>query len=209
MTKRWEKEIYVIRHGETEYNRKGIIQGRGVNSTLNERGVRQAIAFHESFKQIQFDAVFTSSLIRTQQTVEPFVRSGHIMEAHEDLDEINWGVHEGRLTDTGLSREYLYITGQWRKGALELKIPGGESPLDLQQRQLRFIKEKLKPHHAERILLCSHGRAMRSLLCTLLDKDLSCMDDFPHQNLSLYKLNYADGIFQIDLFNYVEHVKDV
>ena len=204
-----EKEIYIIRHGETDYNRKGIIQGRGVNSELNEKGIQQAAAFYEHFNHIDFDVVFTSSLKRTQQTVEPFVQQGYQFDAHEGLDEINWGVHEGKLADSNLSKEYLYITGQWKSGVLEEKIPGGETPLDLQQRQTRFIEHILKPHPAQKILMCSHGRAMRVLLCTLLEKDLSSMDDFPHQNLSLYKLNYANGKFEVELFNYIEHVTGV
>ncbi|WP_282456203.1 histidine phosphatase family protein [Chitinophaga sedimenti] len=67
-----EKELYIIRHGETDFNRQGIVQGRGVNSDLNAMGVAQAEAFYEHYKHIPFDKVYTSSLKRTHQTVKKF-----------------------------------------------------------------------------------------------------------------------------------------
>ena len=54
-----KKEIYIIRHGQTDYNLKGIVQGRGVDSVLNETGEEQAKKFHEKYKEHDFDVVFT------------------------------------------------------------------------------------------------------------------------------------------------------
>lgn len=203
------KEIYIIRHGETDLNKKGIVQGRGVNSSLNERGVKQAQAFFNHFGNTGFEIIYTSTLVRAQQTVQPFVDAGFSINPCEDLDEISWGIYEGKLPDTATSQDYVNMLKKWRSGILSEKIPGGESPEELQTRQLRFIDNILKPSPHSKILLCIHGRAMRSLLCTLLGDDLSKMDEYPHQNLSLYKLLYSDSAFQVDLFNYTEHVSGV
>lgn len=204
-----QKEIYIIRHGETDYNKRGIIQGRGVNSSINDKGIRQAKAFYETFKHIQFDVIYSSSLLRTQQTLEPFANNGYQINKHEGLDEINWGVHEGKLADTKLSNEYKTITSNWKRGDLELKIPGGESPLDLQQRQKIFIKNQLEKGSENKVLICCHGRAIRILLCTLLDVGLESMDDFPHQNLSLYKVVYNKPSYEVDRFNYTDHLASI
>lgn len=201
-----QKEIYIIRHGETDLNKQGIVQGRGVNSSLNERGRRQAQAFFNQFGKEGFDVIYTSSLLRAQQTVQPFVEAGYIIHPHHDLDEISWGIYEGKLPDSATSQDYVNMLKKWRSGILSEKIPGGESPVELQQRQLRFIENVLKPAPHKKILLCIHGRAMRSLLCTLLDVELSKMDDYPHRNLSLYKLFYDVSGFRVDWFNYTEHV---
>ena len=48
------KEIYIIRHGETDYNRQGIVQGQGVDTSLNDLGRRQASAFFEHYRHIDF-----------------------------------------------------------------------------------------------------------------------------------------------------------
>lgn len=204
-----KKEIYIIRHGETDLNKNGIVQGRGVDSPLNERGMRQARAFFSRFGKEGFEIIYTSSLLRTRQTVQPFAEAGHRIVAHEDLDEISWGIYEGRLPDTAASREYVAILARWRSGILDEKIPGGESPRELQQRQLRFIDKVLKPSAERKILICSHGRAIRSLLCTMLGDDLSRMDDYPHQNLSLYKVQLNSNGFELDWFNHTGHVGEI
>jgi 2,3-bisphosphoglycerate-dependent phosphoglycerate mutase len=198
------REIFLVRHGETDFNRQGIVQGRGVNSSLNENGIKQAKAFFEHFKHIHFDAVFASTLQRTHQTLEPFVQQGYKLIVHEELDEI----HEGRTSDREMHNEFFKITNNWREGILHEKISGGESPLELQQRQLRFINEIL-PNYKGTILICSHGRAMRSLLCTMLNKNLSEMDSFPHTNLSLYKLVHRENRFEIDWHNYTQHLNEL
>ncbi|HEY0898299.1 MAG TPA: histidine phosphatase family protein, partial [Sphingobacteriaceae bacterium] len=63
-----EKTLYIIRHGETELNRRGIVQGRGMNTDLNELGKKQAEAFYQAYFHIPFDKIYTSTLKRTHQT---------------------------------------------------------------------------------------------------------------------------------------------
>lgn len=201
------RELYIVRHGQTDYNLKRIIQGRGVNSDINETGRQQAQAFYDFHRDIAFDHILTSTLKRTQQTIQPFIDAGYKHVAYEQLDEINWGLHEGKTGDTALSEEYKLITGKWRAGELHHAIPEGESPLDLQLRQTDFI-ENILPNYTGRILICTHGRAMRSLLCTMLGEPLSKMDDFPHTNTALYKLDHTTEGFEIKLANFTDHLKN-
>jgi len=200
------REIFLVRHGETDFNKAGIVQGRGVNSSINEMGQFQAQKLFEHFKHISFNAVLTSTLQRTQQTLQPFAEAGYELIAHEELDEINWGIHEGKITTYESSNGYHELIIQWKSGNVHAHVEEGESPLELQQRQLKFINEIL-PAYEGKILICSHGRAMRSMLCTMLDKPLSEMETFPHNNLSLYKLNQKHDRFELDWFNYTEHLK--
>ncbi len=200
-----DKEIYLVRHGETDYNRKGIVQGRGVNSHLNEKGQAQAKAFYEHYRQLKFDHIFTSTLTRTHQTMGPFVEAGYQLMHHAGLDEIDWGHHEGQGGDPKLAEEYLYLTNRWKEGFLDEKIPGGESPLELQKRQLEFIDTVL-PDYGPRVLICSHGRAIRAMLCTMLGLPLSKMDEFPHTNTSLYRLRQTHSGFEVLEFNSIAHL---
>ena len=75
-----KKTFYFIRHGQTDLNLLGIVQGRGVNSPLNANGMRQAQAFYEAYKSIPFDKVYMSTLLRTHQTVQQFVDQGIVSE---------------------------------------------------------------------------------------------------------------------------------
>ncbi|GIV35492.1 MAG: phosphoglycerate mutase [Chitinophagales bacterium] len=201
-----EKEIYLIRHGETDLNRQGIVQGRGVNAGLNECGHRQAQAFYRHFAGEGFEVVYASSLLRTRETVAPFIAAGCRLEINADLDEISWGIYEGKLPDPETSKKYQQMLMRWQNGEYHAKIPGGESPLELQQRQVRFIESVLKPAPYRKILICSHGRAMRAMLCTMLQQPLKLMDTYPHQNLSLYKVLLRGDQFELLWFNHTTHL---
>lgn len=199
------KEIYIIRHGQTEHNRQGIVQGKGVNLSLNETGQEQARKFFEVYKNVPFDVVFTSTLTRAQESVANFIKRGIQHEIRTALDEISWGNMEGKHTVLDTSDEFKTLINEWRNGNLALAPQGGESPLLLQQRQKPFVEEILGSDY-NKILVCMHGRAMRSLLCTMTETSLSRMDDFPHVNLGLYKLNLENEKFVIKLFNERGHL---
>ena len=198
-------ELFIIRHGETDYNKNRIIQGRGVNASLNETGRKQAQLFYESVRHIEFSKIFASSLLRTQESLKPFVDDGHEIESTSFIDEIDWGIHEGKFPSIELRDEYRKVLTHWQNGDLDRKIEMGESPLQVQVRMEKFIETHLDGHQGK-MLICSHGRAIRIFLCTLLNKPLQHMDSFPHQNLSLYKLRKNENGFEVELFNSVEHL---
>lgn len=204
-----KKEIYIVRHGQTALNAMGIVQGKGVNSPLNERGEKQANAFFQAYKHVRFDIVYTSNLLRTQQTVHSFIALGIPHVADPDLDEISWGEAEGQKSFTDHSDLFIELNKEWRSGNYFYKFPGGESPYELQQRQLRFI-ERLKQSEDKTVLIATHGRYIRAFLCTLLDRPLSDMDEFEHANLCLYKLNLmGDSSFVIEQHNNQAHLKEL
>jgi broad specificity phosphatase PhoE len=204
-----KKELYIIRHGQTDHNLKGIVQGKGVNLPLNELGRRQAQAFFEAYKDVPFDGMYTSTLLRAQETIYPFRDLGKPYEIFSELDEISWGEMEGTNMVMENSDVFKELTDNWKAGNEEAKSPGGESPRELQDRQKRFIKHIL--HTPDRnILISMHGRAIRCMMCTLTDTPLSLMEEFPHVNLTLYKVNLlSDGKFEIKKFNDQEHLKNL
>lgn len=200
-----KKNIYLIRHGQTDYNLKGIVQGRGINSQLNETGRYQAEKFFNQYKNVPFDAIYASTLQRTHQTVAPFLSLGLKHEIKDALDEIDWGIFEGVEHDQILEGTYYSIVQGWSEGNLDIKIEGGESPLELQARQLPLIEE-LRNTDFENILLCSHGRSIRALLCGFLEKPLTDMDQFKHKNTCLYKLSLENGVFNVEISNDISHL---
>ncbi len=197
-------ELYIIRHGETDFNKRGIVQGRGVNSDLNEKGQQQARSFYKAYHHIPFDRIYTSSLKRTHQTVEPFISKGiEWVELHE-LDELDWGVNEGREATAEMKTEFQQLTRKWMEGDLDLKFPGGESPIEVNHRQ-KIAIQKIISEPVNHALICMHGRALRLILCELLNIPLSNMDTFPHSNVSLYRLKYNDNKFEMLDFNNTDH----
>jgi probable phosphoglycerate mutase len=204
-----KKTFYFIRHGQTDLNLRGIVQGRGVDSPLNETGHKQAQAFYEAFSHVPFDKIYTSTLLRTKQTVRPFLEQGIPSEELIGLDEISWGIYEGKEQDETIMTGFEAVVNSWREGNLDLSIEQGESPNQLVARQQQAISYMLQQKYEETLLVCMHGRAMRIMLCHLTGVPVCLMDDFPHTNTALYVLEYNGNFFEIvDHYN-VKHLENL
>ena len=197
-----KKTFYFIRHGQTDLNLKGIVQGRGVNSPLNRNGLQQAQAFYEAYKHIPFDKIYTSTLLRTHQTVQHFVNDGIPMIELSGLDEISWGIYEGKEQNQEILAGFEQVVNSWRNNELDLAILEGESPNALVLRQQVAIQTMLEQKQEQEVLVCMHGRALRIMLCHLTGVPVCKMDEFPHTNTALYKLEYEHDQFSIvDYYN--------
>jgi probable phosphoglycerate mutase len=203
------KKIYIVRHGQTDLNLKGIVQGSGVDSSLNDTGRAQALAFFENYKHIPFDKVYTSVLKRTLETVENFIQIGIPTEALEGLNEISWGKKEGQPITPAEDKYYHHMLDQWQKGDTSLRIEGGESPDEVVTRMKPAVDHILTKEDEKTILICMHGRAIRILLCYLLNYPLKSMDMFEHENACLYILNFTGTVFNVELYNNVDHLKSL
>ncbi len=182
-----------------------MVQGRGVNASLNENGKLQAIKMYNHLKSIPFDQLYASSLVRTEETVIDFVNSGLPIIPHSGFDEISWGDQEGVKATVKEKAVYADTLEEWRNGNLDLSVGGGESPMQVVERQKEAMDIVLNSEH-ETILICMHGRAMRILLCWLLNYPLNFMDGFPHQNCAYYQLSVTNQLFSILKFNAVDHL---
>lgn len=191
------KKIFLVRHGETEFNRLGIVQGSGVDKELNELGRRQAEQFFRAYSSENFDHVYISALQRTRQSVQGFLDLGIPYTVVPELNEISWGVFEGKEQVDTERMEYWRVVNSWKDGDYDAKIAGGESAREMQARQMKIVERVFKNEAENTILVCMHGRAMKSMLCTLLNQPLSTMETFEHSNLGLYLLEYTNGKFHV------------
>lgn len=202
-----EKTIYLIRHGETDLNKRGIVQGRGMDTDLNDHGWKQAEAFYQTYKHVSFDKIYTSTLKRTHQTVKNFIDAGIPWTQYSGLDEMAWGIYEGKESTPEMREAFREMMAGWTNNNLELKFEGGESPLEVKERQLEVVEKLIVENEATNILICMHGRAMRLFLCLLTNRPVSDMDEFPHQNTTLYKLHFDGKNFNIVEFHNTDHLK--
>lgn len=203
------KTIYLIRHGQTDFNKQGIAQGSGVDTSLNALGRAQGRAFFEAYKDVPFDKIYTSALKRTVETVSDFIDKGIPYQQLPGLNEFSWGCKEGvPLTDENHDY-YLQVTNAWNNGDLEACIEGGENPLQVMERQKKALDIIMSNENEQTILICMHGRAMRVLLCIMLDYDLTRMEQFAHDNTCLYKITYTDTIFSIVSLNDISHLSEI
>lgn len=198
-------KLYLYRHGETEYNKARLIQGRGVDSNLNEKGRVQAAAFFEAYKEVPFDLLFTSTLQRTQQTAAPFENLGIPVERREALDEISWGDWEGKSASQEMSNDYLGMLEAWSQEDYEHSLANGDSALAMQQRLQPFLEE-LNNLKEEKVLICSHGGTLGFLIPMLLGEPLSRMPAYKHYNTGLDIFEYKEGKYHLLVQNDVTHL---
>ncbi|HWZ34811.1 MAG TPA: histidine phosphatase family protein, partial [Mucilaginibacter sp.] len=103
------KTLYIVRHGQTDFNKQGIVQGRGCDTDLNDEGHKQAQQFFEAYKSVPFDKVYISKLKRTQQSIQPFIDLGIPYEKLSGLDELAWGIYEGTTNTSGNQSAFLQL----------------------------------------------------------------------------------------------------
>ena len=196
-------KLYIIRHAETEYNRKGIIQGSEVDSDINDIGESQANSFYEYYKDINFDKIYVSDLKRTFQTIRRFTENGLSYEKLKEFNEISWGVNQGKSDDL---EDYARLIDTWLAGNLDNKFEEGESPNEMSVRLVKGFNKVLDDDH-DTVLLCIHGRALRILLSKIIDNDLTKMDKYVHSNTGLYILEYKNGKYEILGSNLRDHLE--
>ncbi len=185
------KEIYIIRHGETRLNESKILQGGGVDESLNELGLKQSRSFYLNYKSFPFKKIYTSGLKRSIESVQSFIDDGIATESLKDLNEINYGIYDGVMVSEGAESPYPALIRRWQEGETHAKLEGGESPDDVKIRLNRAWEYIMSNWEETPVLISMHGRAMRILLAVISGTDIKLMHQFPHNNLGLYHISIA------------------
>lgn len=200
------KELYIIRHGETELNRQSIVQGGGVDAPLNETGRQQARAFYDHYYHVPFEGILTSKLQRTHQTISPFLEDNLPHHTFPELNEMGWGSHEGKKSSPAMVAEYQDALERWRNGNFNHSVGGGESIQQVADR-LHLFFEQLNQREESLLLICAHGRTMRIMMTLLSGLSLREMEKFHHSNTGLYHLNYRNvGDVDFHLIDDTQHL---
>ena len=160
---------YLVRHGETNWNRNGRIQGH-TDVPLNEHGRRQMTVLARRLAGCNFSAVYASDLSRATESAETIVEGRESsIETDSDLREFSYGEWEG-LTLKGIETHYPKIFAQRMGfGRNAFAAPGGEDSAQVLDRVRRFHASVLKRHDdSGDILIVAHGGPLRALLVCLL-----------------------------------------
>ena len=201
--------LYLVRHGETEYNRRRIVQGRGVDAELNETGHQQAEALAARFADVPLDAIYASSLRRAQQTAAAVHRHHeNVPVAYlADLDEMAWGRYEGMGASDELTAAFAQFHDQWASGQFEDRVPGGESILDVETRARRALDYIVTRHPGQQVLAVTHGRLLRVLLASALaGYGLQRMQELSHSNTGVNHIRLSGGRFEALRLNCTAHL---
>jgi broad specificity phosphatase PhoE len=166
------KRLYLVRHGETDYNRRGIGLGRA-DLPLSGHGARQAAALGQRARELTIDRVYSSPLTRCLITAQHVVGGRDIpVECRDELLELDVGETEGMPFPEMRERFGDFIKRWAGPEGAETRMPGGESLRDLHGRLLPFV-EHLYASGDEAIAVVSHNFVTRVLLTQLLGMELA------------------------------------
>ena len=159
-------KIYLVRHGETEWNKEGKLQGQS-DIPLNEYGRELAQITAEGLRDIPFDAVYCSPLIRAKETAE-IIKGDRKIPIYFDqrIKEISFGVEEGANLQEIKKNEKDPLYNFIHHTEKYIPPEKGESFKELYKRSAEFMKEVLIPAQKkyETLLLVAHGALNRSIL---------------------------------------------
>ena len=167
--------IYIVRHGETEANKQGYVQG-WTDVPLNENGRILAELTGRGIKGIRFDHCFSSPLSRARETAEILLReSGNSVSVSFDerIKEMNFGSFEGMSVRDEQVAQFL------KDPVVDFKIPGGESIQEVMKRTQEFLKELIAKDDDKTYLVSTHGCALRAMLNFLYENQ----DDYWHGHI--------------------------
>ncbi|MBK1833018.1 histidine phosphatase family protein [Roseibacillus ishigakijimensis] len=205
-------ELYLIRHGETEWNRAGLWQGHE-DSPLTENGVEQAQSLGARFAQeeLHFDAIYSSDLGRAYRTceylVEPLGQRGDI-KIETDLRERALGNLQG-LTFAQIEAEHPEDAVLHASGDPHYAPEGGESWADTFARASAALRRIVRRHDGQRVLAVSHGGVIGMALRDALGLNLLPPRRFQLPNTAVNIFQFADHNWTLRTWGDTAHLKNV
>ncbi|MHA7845254.1 2,3-diphosphoglycerate-dependent phosphoglycerate mutase GpmB [Serratia sp. D1N4] len=185
-------QVYLVRHGETEWNAARRIQGQS-DSPLTAKGEYQAQQVAKRVRLEGITHVITSDLGRTRRTAQIIAEAcGCDVINDVRLRELHMGVLEERLIDSLTPQEE-----QWRKqmvdGTADARIPQGESMTELGARVRAALESCLELPQGSKPLIVSHGIALGCLISTVLGLPAYAERRLRLRNCSLSRVDYQQS----------------
>ncbi len=198
-------ELIIIRHGETEWNRLERCQGIS-DIPLNDTGREQARRLADSLKTEELSAIFSSDLVRARETAETIANLHSLSVSFDhNLREMDQGEFEG-LEFTRIRKDYSGVLKKWTNDPENLRIPGGETLLEVQNRAWDAFHEIYSKHAGDRVLMVSHNLTIISLLCKFSGKSLSSFREFNVRETSKSIVICKESDYTISLLNDIGHL---
>lgn len=201
------KKIYLVRHGESEWNVLKKIQGQK-NISLTQKGIEQAKLIGNRLINEKIDKIYSSDLSRAYKTATII---GNIIECDvtsiEELREINFGVWEG-LTNDEIMNKYSSDLILWRKEPEKLNLNGAETLKELQTRAIKRLNKLIYDENINNVLIVSHGVTLKTIILGLLDISLSNIKNLTLNNVSLSIVEFREHNKVLKLLNDTYHIKE-
>ena len=198
--------IYLVRHGQTAWNREEIFRGR-TDVPLDETGLKQAELAGEYLKEVKIDAIYSSPLSRALETAEKIARFHNLkvqpLEGIIDMSFGNWEGHAHQEIKKNDSETYR----RWREEPHLVRLLGGESLDDVRVRSMAALEEVIRKHPGKALIIVSHRVVNKVLLCGILGLDNSHFWQISQDPTAINLIQYRNGKYILSLMNETCHLK--
>lgn len=198
--------LILVRHGETRWNQENRVLGH-TEIELNEKGRKQAERLALTLKDETLAAIYSSPLRRARETAGEIAHfHGLEVVTDDDLKEVDAGELDG-LTYKEMIERYGDFLKEWIKNDPSLKMPGGESMAELQQRAWPVVERIVRDHPDGVVILVSHSFAILSIICRAIGLNLSHFRRLRLSVASISIINFGERGTSLVLFNDTCHLE--
>ena len=201
-----EARVILIRHGETQWNRDGRVQGYHADSPLTEEGRGQARALAGRLARERVDALYASDTGRTTETASPIgAATGLRVIRDAALRERNYGAFEGR-TFAEVERDFPAEYERFRTRDPRYVPPGGESAAQFRDRVMAALERIAAGATGERVAVVTHGGVLGIAYRHAMGIPLEARPGYLLANASLNHFRCVDGRWLLEAWGDVAHL---
>ncbi len=200
-------KIYLVRHGESVANTKGIYQGQTYNTPLSVMGKKQAEALAEYFADKDIGKILTSPLIRTKETAQKVASLKHLrVFIAPEIIETNHGQWEG-LEKQVILEKWPNIYQLWLTKPSEVKFPEGETFLETRKRIIHWWSRVTKEETD--LLVVTHDNVIRIVVAEILGLNLDNIWKFQLNPAAVTVIEAEDGNYHLLALDEKSHLKEL
>ena len=198
--------IYLIRHGQTAWNKEEIFRGR-TDVPLDETGLRQGELAGEYFKGIEIHGIYSSPLARAWQTAQK-IASLHSLQVQplEGIIDMSFGKWEGHPHEE-IKKMDPETYRLWREEPHRARLPGGESLEEVRVRAMAAVEEVIQSNSGKTLVLVSHRVVNKVLICGILGIDNSHFWQIAQDTTAINLIQHRRGRYILSLLNETCHLK--
>ena len=200
--------VYLVRHGETAWNKEEIFRGR-TDISLNEIGFREAELVGDYLKGKDIHVIYSSPLSRAMETARSIAQVFNLkVQPLEGIIDMSFGKWEGvSLKEVQTRDGELYR--QWREEPHLITLPGGESLDEVRVRAMAALEEVIRYHKGMNIVLVSHRVINKVIICGILGIGNSHFWQIGQGTAAVNLIQYKEGKYILSLLNETCHLKSL
>jgi len=198
--------IYLVRHGQTAWNKEEIFRGR-TDVPLDETGLKQAELVGQYFKGMEIHGIFSSPLSRAWQTAQKVAEIHRLkVQSLQGIHDMSFGNWEGRPHQEIRENDNKTYR-QWVETPHLVRLPGGESLDDVRVRAMAAMEEVIRDHPGKTVILVTHRVVNKVLICGILGLDNSHFWQINQDTTAINLIQHRDGKYVLSLLNETCHLK--